>query len=217
MVFNTQYSFSPEGWSVDYKFLFVCFASETQMTQISTLVLEVVSNPRLVFFTKGVILIQLIQSCRELNSRSSSFLQKIINVLPVYFCKVLAACKPMWTMCLSKIRLVKKKISVNSFYCRLYLAFASLVAQLVNKKIKKKCRRPWFDSWVRRFPWRSGRLPTPVFLNFPGGSDGKESIHNVGDLRSIPGLGRFPPRRAWQPTPIFLPRESPWTEEPGGL
>ena len=23
--------------------------------------------------------------------------------------------------------------------------------------------------------------------------------------------------RAWQPTPIFLPGESPWTEEPGGL
>ena len=24
-------------------------------------------------------------------------------------------------------------------------------------------------------------------------------------------------RRAWQPTPVFLPGESPWTEEPGGL
>ena len=24
-------------------------------------------------------------------------------------------------------------------------------------------------------------------------------------------------RRAWQPTPIFLPGESPWSEEPGGL
>ena len=23
--------------------------------------------------------------------------------------------------------------------------------------------------------------------------------------------------RAWQPTPVFLPAESPWTEEPGGL
>ena len=26
-----------------------------------------------------------------------------------------------------------------------------------------------------------------------------------------------PCRRAWLPTPVFLPRESPWTEEPGGL
>ena len=43
---------------------------------------------------------------------------------------------------------------------------------------------------------------------FPGGSDGKESACNVGDLGSIPGLGRVPCRRAWQPTPAFLPGES---------
>ena len=43
---------------------------------------------------------------------------------------------------------------------------------------------------------------------FPGGSDGKESACNVGDLGSIPRLGRFPPwRREWQPTPLFLPGE----------
>ena len=27
----------------------------------------------------------------------------------------------------------------------------------------------------------------------------------------------IPWRRAWQPTPVFLPGESAWTEEPGGL
>ena len=27
----------------------------------------------------------------------------------------------------------------------------------------------------------------------------------------------IPWRRAWQPIPVFLPVESPWTEEPGGL
>ena len=26
-----------------------------------------------------------------------------------------------------------------------------------------------------------------------------------------------PLEEAWQPIPVFLPRESPWTEEPGGL
>ena len=31
-----------------------------------------------------------------------------------------------------------------------------------------------------------------VTLGFPGGSDGKESVCNVGDLCSIPGLGRSP-------------------------
>ena len=40
--------------------------------------------------------------------------------------------------------------------------------------------------------WRRGRLPIPVFLGFPGGSVGKESTCNVGDLGSIPGLGRSP-------------------------
>ena len=32
-----------------------------------------------------------------------------------------------------------------------------------------------------------------------------------------PWVGKIPWRRKWQPTPVFLPRESPWTEEPGGL
>ena len=39
------------------------------------------------------------------------------------------------------------------------------------------CRRPEFDPWVRKIPWR----------------------------------------RAWQPTPVFLPGQFPWTEEPGRL
>jgi len=45
-------------------------------------------------------------------------------------------------------------------------------------------------------------------MGFPCGSDDKESTCNVGDLGSIPGLGRFPWRRAWQLTPVFLLRES---------
>ena len=48
-------------------------------------------------------------------------------------------------------------------------------------------------------------------MGFPGASDSKESACNVGDLGSIPW------RRAWQPTPVFLPGESPRKEEPGGL
>ena len=59
--------------------------------------------------------------------------------------------------------------------------------------------------------WRRDRLPTPVFLRFPGSSDGKEFAHSVGDL------GWKDPWKAWQPTPVFLAGESPWTEKPGGL
>ena len=49
-----------------------------------------------------------------------------------------------------------------------------------------------FDSWVGKIPSRRNRLPIPVFLGFPGGSDSKESACNAGDLGSIPGLGRSP-------------------------
>ena len=35
-------------------------------------------------------------------------------------------------------------------------------------------------------------LPFPVFLGFPCDSAGKESACNMGDLGSIPGLGRSP-------------------------
>ena len=31
-------------------------------------------------------------------------------------------------------------------------------------------------------------------MRFPGGSDGKESVHNVRDIGSIPGSGRSPGR-----------------------
>ena len=50
----------------------------------------------------------------------------------------------------------------------------SLVAQMV---VCLQHRRPRFDPWVGKIPWR----------------------------------------RAWQPSPVFLLGESPWTEEPCGL
>ena len=43
---------------------------------------------------------------------------------------------------------------------------------------------------------------------FPGGSEVKVSACNAGDLGSIPGLGRSPWRRKWQPTPVSFPGKS---------
>ena len=45
-------------------------------------------------------------------------------------------------------------------------------------------------------------------MGFRGGSDGKESTCSAGEPGSIPGSGRIPWRRKWQPTPVFLPGES---------
>ena len=83
-------------------------------------------------------------------------------------------------------------------------------------------RRPGFDTWVGKIPWRKAWQPTPVLLpreshgqmslvdynpcftkswtwlsdyttiHLPGGSDAKQSACSAGDPGSIPGLGRFP-------------------------
>ena len=66
-------------------------------------------------------------------------------------------------------------------------------------------------------PWRRDRLPNPVFLGFPGGSDGKESACHVEDLGSIPGLGRSPGAGHGNPLQYSWPGESLWTGEPGEL
>ena len=66
---------------------------------------------------------------------------------------------------------------------------ASLVAQLVKNL-------PAVQETLVRFLGqkdlleKGDRLSIPVFLGFPGDSDGKESTCNAGDLGSIPGLGR---------------------------
>ena len=43
---------------------------------------------------------------------------------------------------------------------------------------------------------------------FPSSSDGKASVCNAGYVGSIfPGSGRFPWRKKWQPSPVFLLRD----------
>ena len=65
-----------------------------------------------------------------------------------------------------------------------------LVAQLVKNLPAMQETLVW--SWVGKIPWRRKRLPIPVFLGFPGGSAGKESGCNVGDLGLIPGCIQGP-------------------------
>ena len=40
-------------------------------------------------------------------------------------------------------------------------------------------------------------------LDFPGGSYGKVTVYNVGDLGSIPGSGRFPGERNGNPLQYY--------------
>ena len=47
----------------------------------------------------------------------------------------------------------------------------------------------------------------------------KDPPDSTGDMRYSFDLwvGKILQKRVWQPTPVFLTRESTWTEEPGGL
>ena len=57
-------------------------------------------------------------------------------------------------------------------------------------------------------------------LGFPGGASGKEPACQCRRLKRSgldPWVVKIPWRRKRQPTPVFLPGESPWSEKPGGL
>ena len=82
-------------------------------------------------------------------------------------------------------------------------------------RICLQCRKPWFDSWVGMSPWIKDRLPTPVFLGFPSGSDSKKNLPAMQETW-VQSLGCEDPLKEGMAThsSIFAWR-IPWTEEPG--
>ena len=57
-------------------------------------------------------------------------------------------------------------------------------------------------------------------MGFPGGTSGKESAcqcRRCQRCRFDPWVGKIHCRRKWQLSPVFLPGESSWIEEPAGL
>ena len=53
-------------------------------------------------------------------------------------------------------------------------------------------------------------------MGFSGGSDSNECVQ-CRRPGFNPSVGKIPCRRPRQPTPVFLPGESPWAEVTGGL
>ena len=78
-------------------------------------------------------------------------------------------------------RPINTSVSVTGF---------SLVPQMV--KNPPAMQETLVQFWIGKILWRRHRLTTPVFLDFPCGSAGKESACKAGDLGLIPGLGRYP-------------------------
>jgi len=59
-----------------------------------------------------------------------------------------------------------------------YQLTPSLDAKLVRICLQCRCRRPAFDSWVRKIPWRRAGQPTPVLL--PEESHGQRNLVSYG-------------------------------------
>ena len=62
--------------------------------------------------------------------------------------------------------------------------------------------------------------PVDCSPGFPGGTSGKKRACQCRKCKRRgfnPWVWKIPWNRAWQPTPVFLPGITPWTEELGGL
>ena len=66
------------------------------------------------------------------------------------------------------------RVAVKRSHLLLSLWSLELCWWLDGKESTCQCRRPGFDPWVRKIPWRRELLPTPAFL--PGKSHGQRRL-----------------------------------------
>ena len=110
----------------------------------------------------------------------------------------------IWRICIYLFHLAQQNLCQKTLWL---LNYSILTWMVLKDSSHQPCR--FFEKGYILF-----------VLSQASGKVVKNLSANAGDIRDlglIPGSGRFPWRRAWQPTPVFLPGESPWTEEPGRL
>ena len=106
-------------------------------------------------------------------------------------------------------------LSYNNFHVLIFDSSVFYLVSLYNSLGYPKQFYTHTHTWS--FPGSRDRLPTPVFMGFPGGSDdSQESACNAGDLGSIPGLGRSSGGGHGNPHQHSCWR-IPMAEEPGRL
>ena len=143
-------------------------------------------------------------ACQALPSfTTSQSMLRFMSIESVMPSNLLILCQPLLlqSSVFPSIRVFSSESFLHSRWpkdCHLidYIMWASQVAQLVKNCLQ--FRRAGLIPELGSSPWRRDRLPIPVFLGFPDGSDGKKkkkkkkSTCNAGDLVSIPRLGRSP-------------------------
>ena len=95
-----------------------------------------------------------------------------------------------WGVEALKIERWQHFLSLSKFEVeKLYLLFSSYLSWTMSfpgssdsKESACQCRRPRFNPWVRKIPWRREWQPTPIFL--PGESHGQQSLVGYSPLGS---------------------------------
>ena len=103
---------------------------------------------------------------------------------------------------------MKVLLPLGKWHLLLGVLYIEFPWQLSWSRICLQCRRPQFDSWVRKILWRRDRPLTPVFLGFPGELV-KNPPANAGDLDSIPGW-KDPLKKGKATHSSILSWKSPW-------
>ena len=112
-------------------------------------------------------------------------------------------------------RVGKRNMIYFSFLFKLFCSFWNLLSSLSSPHLviqellilsllspaKPECESNFYSPVLHQVFWASS-----VKSHLQCGRPGFD-----------PWVRKIPLRRAWQPTPLFFPGESPWTEEPGGL
>ena len=90
-----------------------------------------------------------------------------------------------------------------------------LVTQLVKSLSAMQETPVWFLGWED--PLEKGQATHSSILGLPWWLRWWRIHLQCGRPGFDPRVWKMPWRSAWQSTPVFLPGESPWTEETGGL
>ena len=96
-----------------------------------------------------------------------------------------------------------------------YFTYQGFPNSSVGKRICLQCRRPQFDSWVRKIHWSRDRLPTPVFLGFPLA----QLVKNPPAMQEtwVRSLGEDPLEKAKATHSSILAWRIPWTVKSHGV
>ena len=95
----------------------------------------------------------------------------------------------------------QKKVPISNISPFFVIAFCLRKKTCIFKPSSRLGTFPTFlcTNWIKIYTFWTFRFTFSNILDFPGGSDGKESACNVGDPGSIPGSGRCPGERNGYP------------------